>query len=65
MKSWQNRCKIIHHTQFIKSIPVEKLSEEYVKQETLIEEFFDATEKADKEWKNNQNSINKFWTGLS
>ena len=57
--------KIIHHKQFIKSIPASNLGEEYVKQETLIEDFFDAAEKADKELKKDKNSINEFWTGLS
>ena len=54
--------KIIHHGQFIKSSPSDKVKEEYVKKEQLVEEFLNAIQKADKQWKNNQNSINEFWT---
>ena len=38
---------------------------EFIKQENRIQEFSDAIEEANKEWKNNPELVNPYWTGLS
>jgi hypothetical protein len=53
------------HKQHIRTVPREKLGEEFLKQEKRIDDFMKATESAHKEWNKSQDTVNPYWTGLS
>tara|TARA_B100000035_G_C20969760_1_gene540481 strand:+ start:389 stop:634 length:246 start_codon:yes stop_codon:yes gene_type:complete len=55
--------QIIHHKQYIVNIKPEMLDKEFAAQEERIEQFFYAADLCNKQWKNNSDSINEFWTG--
>tara|TARA_B100000902_G_C26785413_1_gene657150 strand:+ start:358 stop:603 length:246 start_codon:yes stop_codon:yes gene_type:complete len=55
--------QIIQHKQYIVSINPELLDKEFAAQEKRIENFFHNAELCNKQWKNNSDSINEFWTG--
>jgi len=55
--------QIIKHKKNVNHIPKYKLDHAFEKQHRKLEEFEKLTNKANKDWKNNQSSINEFWTG--
>ena len=57
--------EIIKHKEIISTIPKSDMEIEFIKQENRIQEFSDAIEEANKEWKNNPELVNPYWTGLS
>jgi hypothetical protein len=57
--------KIINHKDLVRRAAPEKLNEEFEKQEQRIQDFIDATKKADEEWEKSPYSIHTYWTGLS
>ncbi len=69
VRNYENICKLGHeimkHKQHVRTVPREKLGEEFLKQEKRIDEFMKATESAHKEWNKSQNTVNPYWTGLS
>ncbi len=69
VKNYENICRvghqIINHKNLVRRACPSKLDEEFKKQEKRIQEFVDATNKANEEWKNNPYSVNEYWTGWS
>jgi hypothetical protein len=69
VKNYEKICRlghqIINHKDLVRRVCPSKLDEEFIKQEKRIQEFVDATNKANEEWKKNPHSVNTYWTGLS
>ena len=59
-KLWK---QIIKHKKYVNNVPKNKIQLEFHKQEIRIQQFVDLINKANQEWKNNPNTINKYWTG--
>ena len=57
--------EIIKHKEIISAIPKSEIDIEFIKQENRIQEFSDAIERTNNEWKNNPELVNPYWTGLS
>ena len=55
--------QIIEHKDSIKKVPPAKIDIEFLKQEDRIQKFVTELNKANKEWKSNETSINTYWTG--
>ena len=55
--------QIVKHKQYINNVSKNNISLEFQKQQVRIQHFVDLTNKANQEWKNNPNTINKYWTG--
>tara|TARA_B100001250_G_C19103351_1_gene487845 strand:- start:77 stop:301 length:225 start_codon:yes stop_codon:yes gene_type:complete len=55
--------KIINHSKYINKVPKSKIDIEFQKQENRIQKFVKLTNQANSKWKNNQNTINEYWTG--
>lgn len=55
--------QIIKHKLYVNNISENKIDMEFQRQEQRIQEFVDLTNKANEKWKNNPNTINKYWTG--
>ena len=69
IKNYENISKIgreiIKHKEIISTIPKSEIDIEFIKQENRIQEFSDAIERTNNEWKNNPELVNPYWTGLS
>ncbi len=69
VKNYENIYKlgreIIKHKEIITTAPKSNSHSEFIKQEIRIQEFTDAIDNANKEWNDNEDSINTYWTGLS
>jgi len=55
--------QIIEHKNLIKKVPPTKIDKEFLKQEDRIQQFISELNKANREWKLNKTSVNKYWTG--
>jgi len=55
--------QIIKHKKYVNNVPKNKIQLEFHKQEIRIQQFVDLINKANQEWKNNPNTIDKYWTG--
>ena len=58
---------IIQHSNIIKNYPPSTIISyrKHMDQENRIHEFIKVSESLHKEWEKNDQSINKYWTGLS
>ena len=69
VKNYENIYKlgkeIIKHKEIVTAVPKSNSHAEFIKQEIRIQEFTDAIDNANKEWNDNEDSINTYWTGLS
>ena len=55
--------QIIKHKDYINNVSKTKIDLEFDKQEKRIQEFIELTNNANSKWKENHQSINKYWTG--
>jgi len=55
--------QIIKHKDYINNVSKTKIDLEFDKQEKRIQEFIELTNNANSKWKENNQSINKYWTG--
>lgn len=55
--------QIIRHKKNINHFPKSKLDREFLKQEGRIQRFIEETNKTNKAWNSNPETINEYWTG--
>ena len=55
--------KIIKHKKYINKVPKSKIELEFQKQENRIQQFVKLINQTNSKWKNNQNTIDEYWTG--